>query len=269
MLDAVIPIFVAVLVWWSSTGLLIVLVGRGPAVRRRAAIGLTVATLAATVAIVALRDQASVIGAYAGFALGIVLWAWHEAMLLFGYISGPRRMECPPDLSAWERFKTSVQVILHHELGIALHAAVILVLSFGAANQVAAATYALLWGMRVSAKLLIFLGARNVSDAFLPAHLKYLSTYFNTARTTRFFPVFLIPTSCVAIALLTLGFMQVGGSYEAAVYLLLGTLALLAAFEHLALIVPLKEERLWSWALRKHDEPDEDERRDELEFGKT
>ena len=269
MLGAVIPVIAAVLVWWSSTGLLIVLVGRGPEVRRWAAIGLTVITLGATVAVLALREEASIVGAYLGFALGIALWAWHEAMLLFGYISGPRQMECPPDLKGWDRFKTSLQVILHHELGIALHAAVILLLSFGAANQVAAATYVLLWGMRISAKLLIFLGARNVSDAFLPAHLKYLSTYFNTARTTRFVPVFLVVTSSVAVVLLTLGFRQAVGSYDATVFLLLGTLALLAAFEHLALIVPLHEERLWSWALPKRDEPDEEERRDKLEFSKT
>lgn len=269
MLDAVIPVLTAVLVWWSSTGLLIVLVQRGPVVRRRAAIGLTVITLGATVAVVALRDQTSLAGAYLGFALGIALWAWHESMLLFGYISGPRQLECPPDLKGWDRFKTSVQVILHHELGIALHAAVILALSFGAANLVAAATYILLWGMRISAKLLIFLGAQNVSDAFLPAHLKYLSTYFNTARTTRFFPVFLILTGCVAAALLVMGFRQTGGSFEAAAYLLLGTLALLAAFEHFALIVPVKEERLWSWALRNRREAEDEDRPERLEFSKT
>jgi len=269
MLDQVIPILAAVLVWWSSTGLLIVLVGRGPVVRRRAAIGLTVVTLCATVGVIALREQTTIFGAYVGFALGIVLWAWHEAMLLFGYISGPRQLECPPDLKGWDRFKTSVQVILHHELGIALHAAVIAFLSFGAGSQVALATYVLLWSMRISAKLLIFLGARNVSDTFLPAHLKYLSTYFNTARTTRFYPMFLVLTSCVAAVLLTFGFREAAGSYDAAVYLLLGTLALLAAFEHLALTVPLKEERLWSWALPKRNKADEEKRGDDLEFGKT
>ncbi|MGB3627520.1 MAG: DUF3623 family protein, partial [Henriciella sp.] len=159
--------------------------------------------------------------------------------------------------------------VLHHEVIIALHAAVIIWLSTGADNQIAAATFGLLWAMRISAKLLIFLGAANVSDEFLPGHLKYLSTYFNTARTTRYFPVFLGLASLVAFALLYQGLSHMGGSFEAAGYLLVGTLALLAAIEHLALIVPLPDQRLWSWAVRKNADAETEQQNETLELGRT
>ncbi|MEO1188420.1 MAG: putative photosynthetic complex assembly protein PuhE, partial [Pseudomonadota bacterium] len=264
MLETVAPIAFALLAWWVSTGVLIWLVGRGPWVRRSAAGILTLAAIGATVSIVALRSDTSLSGAYVGFAVGLLLWAWHEAMLLFGYISGSRRMACPPGLTGWPRFKTSTQAIWHHELGIGLHAALIVWLSVGAANQMAAATYLLLWAMRISAKLLIFLGARNATDTFLPSHLKYLSTYFNTARTTRFFPVFLCLTSMVAFVLLFQGLTATLGSFEAVAYLLIGTLALLAAFEHLALVLPLQDERLFSWAIRENAGAETQQQNDKL-----
>lgn len=269
MVDTFAPILITVLAWWASTGVLIWLVGRGDRTRRMAAFAMTLIAAGATFAVFELRGNTSVAGAYAGFATGLTLWAWHESMLLFGYISGPRRSPCPPDLKGWERFTISAQTVLHHEVIIALHAAVIVWLSVGAGNQIAAATFILLWGMRLSAKLLIFLGAANVSDEFLPGHLKYLSTYFNTAKTTRYFPIFLGLVSAVAFALLYRGMAHDTGSFEASAYLLLGTLALLAAFEHLALILPLPDQRLWAWAARKNADVKTEHQNETLELGRT
>ncbi len=269
MVETFAPIFVAVLAWWVSTGILIWLVGRSGGVRKVAALGLTLLAILATFAIVELRDQQTFFGVYAGFGVGLALWAWHEAMLLFGYISGPRRSACPPDVTGWERFKISAQAVIHHEVLIALHAAVIIWLSLGGPNQIAAATFGLLWGMRISAKLLIFFGAPNISDEFLPGHLKYLSTYFNRAQRTRYFPIFLALTSAVAIVLLYNGLSQQNGIIEATGYLLLGTLALLAVFEHLALILPLPDQRLWSWAVRKESAAKPKQTPDKLDYGRT
>ncbi|MGB3627812.1 MAG: DUF3623 family protein, partial [Henriciella sp.] len=109
MIETFAPILIAVLAWWASTGVLIWLVGRGDQVRRAAAIGLSVLALGATLAVFQLRSVDTIGGAYAGFAAGILMWAWHEAMLLFGYISGPRRTPCPPGLKGWDRFSISAQ----------------------------------------------------------------------------------------------------------------------------------------------------------------
>ena len=168
MLEIVAPIAIAVLVWWSSTGLLIWLVRRGSVVRLNAAMVLTIASIGATLCIIPIRTEASLAGAYAGFAIGLTAWAWHEAMFLFGFITGPARTNCPVGLKGWSRFTASTKVVLHHELAIAAHGALIILLSAGYTNTTAAMTFVLLWGMRLSAKLLIFLGAKNASDAFLP-----------------------------------------------------------------------------------------------------
>lgn len=269
MLDTLAPIVFAVLAWWVSTGVLIWLVGRGETVRTVAAIGLSMLVVGATFAVIELREVDSIAGAYAGFLVGIALWAWHEAMLLFGYIAGPRRSDCPTGLSGWQRFKVSAQTVIHHELLIAAHAVLIIWLSLGAANQVAAATFGLLWGMRISAKLLIFFGAPNASHHFLPMHLKYLSTYFNTRQRTRSYPLFILLTSAVAVALLFNGLSGQSGTVEATGYLLLGTLALLAVFEHIALILPIPDQQLWSWAVRKKATAKTKQQNENLEYGRT
>ena len=269
MLDTLVPILVAVLVWWVSTGILIWLVGRSEPARMAAAVGLSLIVVGATFAVVELRENSSVLGIYAGFLVGIAMWAWHEAMLLFGYISGPRRSDCPTGLNSWERFKVSTQTVIHHEVLIALHAVLIIWLSLAGTNQVAAATFVLLWGMRISAKLLIFFGAPNASHHFLPMHLKYLSTYFNTRRRTRAFPIFLVLTSAVACFLLYNGLIHQAGTVDAIASLLLGTLALLAVFEHIALILPIPDQRLWAWAVRKKETVNTNQQKDTLEYGRT
>lgn len=251
MPQAVIPILIAVLIWWASTGILILLVGRGQRTRQVVAGGLTVVMMLSTWLIINLKNETSIPAAYAGFAVGITLWAWQESLFLFGFVTGPRRDVSPPGLVGWRRFTVSAQTVMHHELLIAAHAVLIVGLSVSAGNQMAAATFVLLWGMRLSTKMLIFMGAPNASDTFLPEHLKYLSTYFNRTRVTPYYPIFIALTGGVTAALFYFGFSSPQGTFEATCYLLLGTLSFLAVFEHLALILPMQDERLWTWALRK------------------
>jgi 5-aminolevulinate synthase len=69
-----------------------------------------------------------------------------------------------------------------------------------AANPVALWTYLILWGMRLSAKLNLFLGAPNVAEEFLPDRMYYLTTYFSKRPMNGLFPV-----SVTAGTLLTAG----------------------------------------------------------------
>ena len=90
MSDLVAPICATIIIWWASTGALLWLVRQSRALRYGAAMVFTLAAAVATLAVLPLRDMSTPLGAYAGFACGIVLWAWHESMFLFGYISGAR-----------------------------------------------------------------------------------------------------------------------------------------------------------------------------------
>ena len=134
------PIFAA-FAWWLSTGVVIHLV-HSPA-RRYAAIawGATAMCAAAMGAAWLLRDAATPLGAYAGFLIGVALWAWHEILFLLGYLGGPNKSPCPRHETVWRRFLASSLTLIHHEIVIAFHALAITALVWGADNQTAAWTF--------------------------------------------------------------------------------------------------------------------------------
>ncbi len=250
--DLLFPLIYAALVWWASTGVILWLIGRPRGTFLGTALGATLVLGASTFALLELRDETGLLGAYAGFAAGVLLWAWHETMFLLGYISGPRRAPCPRGLAAWPRFVASAQTVIHHELAIATHAVLIAWMSWGAANQFAALTFFLLWGMRLSAKLIVFLGAPNVAEDFLPGHLRYLASYFGKKAVTPVFPIVITIVTTVAAAIAYEATLFSPGSFAAAGFTMLAGLAALAVFEHWALVLPTPEATLWNWALRNN-----------------
>ncbi|MEM9667982.1 MAG: putative photosynthetic complex assembly protein PuhE [Pseudomonadota bacterium] len=269
MTDVAVPVFAAIVIWWSSTGSLLWLVRQNKSVRLFTALIASIAVLAATVAVYSLRDIDTLSGAYIGFTCGIVLWAWHECMFLFGYISGPRKTPCPPNLKIWPRFIVSTEAVIHHEVAIAAHGGLILLLSLGAENAVAAMTFFLLWGMRLSSKALVFLGAPNISDHMLPNHLKYLSTYFNKKQATALFPLLIAVVSGITAVLIYLGLTHLSGTFPAVSYMLLATLASLAVIEHLALVLPVPDAILWAWAIHENTDTEQVSRRTRPDYGRT
>lgn len=244
------PLVFAALVWWISTGVILWLIGLPRRTFKWTAIGATIMLAGATIAMLALRDAVSISAAYGGFMVGIALWAWHEVMFLLGYISGSRKTPCPPGLSGWPRFVASWQTVIHHELAIAIHACLILLMSWGAQNQIAAWTFFLLWGMRISAKLIVFFGAPNITDTFLPSHLSYLKSYFQKRSVSAFFPLAITLVTSATAVIIYYATMAPSGSFHSAGLLMIAALAALAVFEHWALVIPIPDASLWNWAMR-------------------
>jgi putative photosynthetic complex assembly protein 2 len=116
--------------------------------------------------------------------------------------------------------------------------------------MVAAQTFAVLWLMRLSAKLLVFFGAPNIPMHFLPGHLAYLGSYFRRISNPAAALVAVLCTSAIAFLLVLMALEAPGGGFTQTGLILLATLAVLAVFEHLALVVRLPDDTLWSWALR-------------------
>jgi hypothetical protein len=158
MMDFVLPPVVAVLVWWLGTGG-VMLLDRLPRDSWRFTLGAaTTVVAAALVCIARSADNTTTAGAYAGFVCAVVAWGWHELTFLAGWITGPRRSGCS-EPSHWPtRLRESVQAILWHEIGILLMLGLIAVLTWNRANPVALWTFGLLWAMRLSAKVNLFLG---------------------------------------------------------------------------------------------------------------
>lgn len=250
MSDHALAISSVVVSWWLSTGVVLRVVWL-PRTAHRASVavftGLAIIALYGVIHASAIQTAGA---AYLGFACALAVWAWHELTFLLGMISGPRKLACPPEASGWQRFRYATATVIHHELALALTAVVLAAATWGAPNQVATWTFGVLWIMRLSAKLNVFVGVRNLSEEFIPPHLRYLTSYF---RRTRRSPLVLLSVVGASLGLLPLvgGALAAGASDFVIVgHTLVATLLGLAVVEHLFLALPLPDAMLWRWILR-------------------
>jgi putative photosynthetic complex assembly protein 2 len=102
--------------------------------------------------------------------------------------------------------------------------------------------------MRSSAKINLFLGVRNLGEAFLPQHLAHLLRYMQHRRMNLLFP-FSIALGSVIVWLFGTRALQAESGFAASGYSVLATLAALAVLEHVLMVLPLQSERLWRWSL--------------------
>ncbi len=110
-------------------------------------------------------------------------------MFLSGRITGPRTTAAPPAGASVSRLRAAIEAILYHEVALALSFAIVAALTLGGDNLTGLATFAILWVMRLSAKLNVYLGVRNLAEEMLPAHLAYLETYFRRGPMNLLMPV--------------------------------------------------------------------------------
>jgi len=163
------------------------------------------------------------------------------------------RTPLPPGTTGWPRFKASVLAILWHELGILLVGTAIIMLTWGKPNQVGTATFMLLWAMRISAKLNLFLGVRNLSEEFLPKHLAYMGSYFRRRRMNALLPCSVMGGLAVVAMLVTSARTPGMSAADVVGSTLVATLLVLAVLEHLLLVAPISATALWRWAMRHND----------------
>lgn len=244
-MDHVLPALFVVAVWWAGTALvfLLDLLPRGATPLTLGA--MTVLMLGALAHAAGLAEDTAPGAAYAGFLCGVVAWAWQEAFFLHGVLTGPNRASLPAGTHGWARFRAASGAVMHHELAILALGLVLLGVLWDAANQVALHTYAVLWAMRLSAKLNLFLGCRNLGEGMLPPRLAHLASHFRRRRMNALFPLSMLGGGAAALLMLMQG---VGGdAFSVAAWTLLATLMLLAVIEHAFLMLPVSLDGLWSW----------------------
>jgi len=237
----------AVLLWWASTGIVLYLDQRPRPTHARSLRGASVVGGLALAGLVATRDLATVGGACLAFTCAVLVWGWHEMSFLTGRVTGPRRQACADGCGGWRHFRHAVEAIIHHELALAATLALVVVLAWDAANWVGAATFALLWTMRLSAKLNLFLGVRNPGAELLPGHLRYLASFFGRRSCNALLPVSIAATALL-VAWLAQRALAASTPFEATSWGLMAALAALALLEHLFLILPWSVARLWGWS---------------------
>ena len=244
------PLLYTVFVWWFSTGLILYLDGLPRHTFKYTLAGSSALAALGFFGLVASSGHTSVAAAYCAFTCALLIWAGQEVAFLLGCVTGPRRSVCPPGLRGWARARAAFQTVLHHELLLLALAAGVLVCTWGQPNQTGWWTFAVLWAMRQSAKLNVFLGVRNLSEGFLPPHLKYLGSYFMRKPMNPLWPLSVLAAGFVTVRTWQAAGLTEGGDFATVALSLAASLLSLAIVEHLFMVLPLPSEALWHWSLR-------------------
>ncbi len=248
----VIALLAAVLLWWFSTGAILVAVrlaerGGKRAGRWATCIGLPMLILGGWVFWATLNDT-SLMGVYGAFLGVLALWGWVELAFLTGTVTGPHEEPCPPNRPIWERFLRAWSTIAYHEIVLTLLFAFVVLASLGAENMVGVYAYLVLYFARISAKLNLFLGVARVNTEFLPRHLNHLGSHFKIARMNWLFPVS-VTVLTFALSCWIERLVVAETVADQAGFALLTGLTALALLEHWLLILPLPDAKLWRWML--------------------
>lgn len=248
-MDAILAIAAVLFAWWISTGIILYLVGM-PKLTFRFSMGVvTLAMLMAMFGLWVVKDDASVGGAYAGFVCGLIVWGWNEMGFLTGFITGPRKTDCPEGARGWARFSSATQTVLYHELAILASVVVAAALSWDGANRIGLLTLVVLWIARISAKLNVYLGVENLTEEFLPSHLEHLKTYFRRQPMNLLLPISVTVATVATAALVVMAMDPSASAFETVGYTLLATLMGLVVVEHWFLVLPIPAASMWSWGL--------------------
>ena len=242
------PLLFALLMWFIGTASIVWLDSRPRSTFRTSMTLSGIAAIAVTGLAWWWAGDTSPTGAFVGFGAAIVVWGWHEMSFLMGFVAGPNKAPCPPGATGWRRFSAATSTVIHHELAIAATAILLFAVTWGQPNQAAPLTFLLLFVLRLSAKFNLYLGVPNLSDEVFPAHLAYLKTYFRTARLNALFPFSIaLGAGIVAWGWSAASAAPTGSGAEASATLIAG-LAMLGVIEHLFLVLPLRDAKMWSWA---------------------
>ncbi len=254
MWQYVLPALFTLFIWWFSTGIIIYLDGLP---RKTYVLSLYASTVLLGDALIGLwfsRHNTSLSAAYIAFSCAIMVWAWVEMAFLMGFVTGSRKKVCPLNVRGWHKAWLALQTLWHHEIALVSLGAAIVALTWGAENQLGTWTFFTLYVMRLSAKLNVFLGVRNLNEAFLPDHLRYLGSYFTKKWMNPFFPIAVSLSSFAAAGVWQAAFAHNVTPFEATALTFTGMLLSLAVLEHWFLVLPLPAELLWKWGMASREE---------------
>lgn len=245
----ILPVIVTIAIWFFATGLIAWLDNRDRSTFPRSLMLGGIAGVGGLLLILQSAQAVSVMSVYLSFAGALLVWSWHELAFLTGAVAGPRRTSCPEGASGWQRFARASEVVIHHEIALALTALLLLAITWSAPNQVGTMAFVLLFALRLSAKFNMYAGVPNASTDILPPHLDYLTSYFGPNRFTALLAITLLGSVTLTAWLGSMALAAEAGSAEMVGASLLFALAALGAIEHMFFALPLRDGALWGWAL--------------------
>lgn len=240
---------IALIGWWLSTGIILYLNLLPRRSHRWSVLAFSTLGLFSLAMLPEVARDTTATGAIAGFAVALAIWGWLEISYLMDFITGAHKRSCPPGTRGWKRFRLALGTSIHHELAVAGAGLAIISLSWGSPNQVATGTYLVLWLMRWSAKLNLFLGVSNFNEHWLPERSRYLISYMPRRRMNWLFP-FSVSLGSAGAALLAAAALNAPDDFGRLGNGLVCSLLALAVLEHWFLVLPLRDTVLWQWAIR-------------------
>ena len=245
MSAAAAPFLATFALWWSSTGLILLLDSQDRRTYAATMIGATAVLGLALYLVAATAGQTTAGSAYVAFACGLLVWGWQLLAFYTGFLTGPNKAPCPTRARAPDRFAKALAASLHHELAALLGAVALALMTRGQPNRIALWTYLILWVMHTSAKLNLFLGVPNLGAEMLPDHLAFLTSYMARRPMNALFPISVTGGTVGAVLLLVAAFGAGAGAFDTVGFAMLGSLMALAVVEHWFLVVPLDGNALW------------------------
>jgi putative photosynthetic complex assembly protein 2 len=250
MSQTAIPIAYALLIWWFSTGIILYVIRLSPRTYPQSLAGAGGLLAVSIWALVHSSNGNTAWDAFVAFTGAVAVWGFVELTFLTGYVTGSRRTACPAGINGWQRARHATEAIIYHELALVAAGAVVLAATWNGSNRIAIATFAILWIMRLSSKLNLFLGVRTLNDELLPRQLQHLRSYFLRRRMNWLYPVSMIGSAAGTVLLVMGAIAQEATEFETAGLLLLASLLALGLIEHAFMMIPMPIAKLWGLTQR-------------------
>ena len=130
------PALHGLLIWWFSTGLILLLDGLPQRTFRWSMAAATILLIGAAFGLVASSTDTTVAGAYIAFTCAVVIWGWLEISFYMGFVTGPRTQHCHHDCHGWRHFGHAIQASLYHELAVLVLAGVVIALTWNSSQSI-------------------------------------------------------------------------------------------------------------------------------------
>lgn len=251
MTDSVMPVLFVILLWWSSTGAILWLArGSDKQMRPRLAI-MTALCVMGFGGLIVSTSYETTWAVYLGFVSALIIWGWVEFTFLAGLITGSLKGNCPKNLGEGSRFTRAFNAINHHEFTLLGALIIIVLIDMRGGSAMASQTFACMWLMRIGAKLAIFSGVPKLSIEMMPERLAYLQSYFRGDRIGWGYWLSVIGCSSFFVTgLYALNHVGYNATARTQIVMLIALVGL-ALLEHIFMILPIADSKLWSWAMKQ------------------
>ena len=117
-----IAMLAAVFFWWFSTGSILLVVRLTENFSRLSK--LKICIMSSPILLVGLwgvwttSSNLTDVGSYLAFISALLVWAWIELTFLTGVITGPNKLDCPNNITFFEKFIRAWGTLAYHEISL-------------------------------------------------------------------------------------------------------------------------------------------------------